>query len=87
MKKVRDELAKIRTQPPSDSTNFYDKLAELESIILMGNNMQSKRDNATKRYAMEVLKIRPFIVDGLAGLGKKYQIGEMDGKCMDSQSR
>ncbi|KAG4079166.1 hypothetical protein HA402_001137 [Bradysia odoriphaga] len=87
MKKVNDELMKIASHPPSDSTKLDDELAELQSIILMGNDMQPKRRSAIKRNAKEVLKVRPFFANAGWNLDKKYQIGEMDGRCIDSQSR
>lgn len=87
MKKVRDELTKMMSQHPSssDSPKVAAEIAELKSIVL-GNDMLPYHYSDVNRIGKEFLKLRPFPFHISSG-DKKYQIGGMDGKGIDSQSR
>lgn len=91
IKQVRASIARMKElqaelQPLliSDSGKINDQIAEMESIFLMDmRSSKPKQHSLMPLESVRVLKIRPFF----DGFDKKYQIGEMDGQCIDAQSR
>lgn len=80
LKELKEELELLIV---SDSGKINDQITEMESIFLMDMRPKPKESSFVQPKSIQVLKIRPFF----DGFGKKYQIGEMDGKYIDAQSR